>query len=101
AVVNPVANPVVKALILVADDDRSIREALAERFRARWTVVTAGSGHEALEAARAATPDVVLLDLQMPHGDGLFVLRGLKAEGIETTVIVITAHGTIERAVEA
>ena len=86
--------------ILLVDDDRSIREALAERFKARWHVLQAGSGAEALEAARSG-PDVILLDLQLPHGDGFSVLRGLKAEGIETTVIVITAYGTIERAVEA
>ncbi len=86
--------------ILLVDDDRSIREALAERFKASWNVLQAGSGAEALEAARSG-PDVILLDLQLPHGDGFSVLRGLRAEGIETTVIVITAYGTIERAVEA
>jgi DNA-binding NtrC family response regulator len=86
--------------MLVVDDDRSIREALAERFKARWQVLQAGSGAEALEAARAG-PDVILLDLQMPHGDGIAVLRGLRSEGIEATVIVITAYGTIEKAVEA
>jgi DNA-binding NtrC family response regulator len=90
----------VRGRILLVDDDRSIREALAERFKARWHVLQAGSGAEALEAARSG-PDVILLDLQLPHGDGFSVLRGLKAEGIETTVIVITAYGTIERAVEA
>ncbi len=89
-----------KERLLIVDDDRSIREALADRFKARWHVLQAGSGKEALEAARAR-PDVILLDLQLPHGDGISVLRGLKAEGIETTVIVITAYGTIEKAVEA
>lgn len=88
------------ARILIVDDDRSIREALAERLKLRFSVQQAASGREALEVARSG-PDVVLLDLQMPHGDGLSVLRGLKAEGIETTVIVITAYGTIEKAVEA
>ena len=63
-------------------------------------MTTAASGRDGLERLRAGT-DVVLLDLQLPHGDGLSVLRRMAEEGLEATVIVITAHGTVERAVEA
>ena len=90
-----------KARLLVVDDDRSIREALAERFGALdYAVSTAGSGKEALAGIRHGT-DVVLLDLQLPHGDGLEVLATMQAEGLEATVIVITAHGSVEKAVAA
>ncbi len=87
--------------LLIVDDDRAIRESLAERFTAReYAVTTAGSGEEALERARAGV-DLVLLDLMLPRGDGAWVLEKLREEGIAATVVVITAHGTIERAVEA
>ena len=90
-----------KPRLLIVDDDPSILESLAERFGARgYAVTTAASGRDGLERLRAGT-DVVLLDLQLPHGDGLSVLRRMAEEGLEATVIVITAHGTVERAVEA
>ncbi len=87
--------------ILVVDDDESIRESLIERFTARgYEVSSAASGEDAIAAARAR-PDVILLDLQLPRGDGIAVLGALEREGIDSTVIVITAYGTIGRAVEA
>jgi DNA-binding NtrC family response regulator len=64
-------------------------------------VRTAADGIEALERITEETPDVVLLDLQMPRMGGLDLLRRLRDEGREATVVVITAVGTIERAVEA
>ena len=90
-----------KPRLLIVDDDPSISASLRERFAAKgYAVATAASGREALERARQGT-DLVLLDLQLPQGDGLSVLRGLRAEGIEATVVVITAYGTMEKAVEA
>ncbi len=90
-----------KPRLLIVDDDPAIREALAERCTAReYAVSTAASGAEALERARSGV-DLVLLDLMLPQGDGLWVLRRLREERIVATVVVITAHGTIERAVEA
>ena len=66
-----------RARLLIVDDDASIRAALAERFEAQGHAVqTAGSGREGLAAIRAGT-DVVLLDLQLPHGDGLEVLASI------------------------
>ncbi|MEO6709379.1 MAG: sigma-54 dependent transcriptional regulator, partial [Planctomycetota bacterium] len=87
--------------LLIVDDDAGIRDALVERLApCGFVITTAASGRDALTRMRAGV-DVVLLDLQLPHGDGLFVLRGAREEEIEATVIVVTAHGTIERAVEA
>jgi len=61
----------------------------------------AGNGELALTAIRKDVPDLVLLDLQMPRIGGMDVLRALRQDGIEVPTIVITAHGSIETAVEA
>jgi DNA-binding NtrC family response regulator len=88
--------------ILVVDDDPHIRQALVERFRARkFEVLEAGSGKDALARLGHGHPDVTLLDLQLPDGDGFWVLRRLREEGIEATVVVITAFGTVDKAVQA
>jgi DNA-binding NtrC family response regulator len=86
--------------ILIADDDRGINDGLAERLTARdYSVVQAFSGREALHAIRRDRPDVVLLDHQMPEGDGFFVLSQI--DPAEVTVVMITAYGTIDLAVDA
>jgi len=91
-----------KSKILIADDDAPIRESLSERFRARGhDVVTAANGREALERIRRDKPDVVLLDVQMPQLDGLGVLKAVREENLDATIVVVTAFGTIERAVAA
>jgi DNA-binding NtrC family response regulator len=88
--------------ILVVDDDAHIRQALIERFSARnYEVGSAGSGKDAVAKISREKPDVVLLDLQLPEGDGLWVLRRLREEQIDATVVVITAFGTVDKAVHA
>src|SRR5258706_10105945 len=90
------------ARILVVDDDAHIRQALVDRFTARkFDVRSAGSGKEALAKISREHPDVVLLDLQLPEGDGFWVLKQLRDEGIEATVVVITAFGSVDKAVQA
>jgi two-component system response regulator FlrC len=90
-----------RSRLLIVDDDAAIRAALAERFAARaYDVRTAASGAEALEEARRGV-ELVLLDLMLPRGDGLWVLRKLAEEELTPTVVVITAHGSIAKAVEA
>ena len=87
--------------LLIVDDDAAIRAALAERFVARGYAVTqAPTGAQALARIREGA-DVVLLDLEMPDGDGFSVLQGLPSTGCAPTVIVITAHGSVDRAVRA
>jgi DNA-binding NtrC family response regulator len=66
-----------------------------------FRALVASSGSEALEQIRREDPPIVLLDLQMPKMSGIDVLKSLNREGLETTVIVVTAHATIETAVEA
>jgi DNA-binding NtrC family response regulator len=88
--------------ILIADDDPDILEVLGDRLVSQgYTVSTARDGVEALESLKADPPDVILLDLQMPRMGGLEVMRRISEERGEITVVVITAVGTIERAVEA
>ena len=88
--------------LLVVEDEPNIRQALVERFRARgFDVSTASSGAEGVAKASARKPDAVLLDLQLPEGDGFWVLQRLREEEIDVTVIVITAFGSVDRAVRA
>ncbi|MBI3448402.1 MAG: sigma-54-dependent Fis family transcriptional regulator [Acidobacteria bacterium] len=88
--------------ILIADDDPDILEVLGDRLVAQgYHVTTARDGLEALKSIERETPDVVLLDLQMPKLGGLEVLRRVGEDGRDVTTVVITAVGTIDRAVEA
>jgi DNA-binding NtrC family response regulator len=88
--------------ILVVDDEINIRSALVtllekKRHRVRGT----GTGEEALEQLEAAPADLVLTDLKMPGIGGMEFLRRLKEKWPDTEVIVMTAYGSIDTAVEA
>jgi DNA-binding response OmpR family regulator len=88
--------------ILVVDDEKNIRLTLRESLKAiDMDVDTAVNGEEALERARQKSYDLVLLDLKMPGMDGIEVLRRLREFSTTAAVIVLTAHGTVESAVEA
>jgi DNA-binding NtrC family response regulator len=90
------------ARILIVDDDAASRRLLEVRLRPlECDVATAGNGEQALTLIRKDVPDLILLDLQMPRMGGIEVLRVLRKEEIHVPVIVITAHGSIETAVEA
>ena len=88
--------------VLVADDEALIRQSLRSVLAQEGFVVTsASSGAEAWRLFQSERPDVVLLDLVLGDVDGLEVLRRIKQEGPETKVLILSAHGTIERAVRA
>jgi DNA-binding NtrC family response regulator len=88
--------------VLVVDDDPASRRLLEVRLRPlECDAAAAVNGEQALSAIRQNPPDLVLLDLQMPRMGGIEVLRALRHEGINIPTIVITAHGSIETAVEA
>jgi DNA-binding NtrC family response regulator len=90
------------ARVLIVDDDPASRRLLEVRLRPlECDVASAGNGEQALSAIRKDLPDLLLLDLQMPRMGGIEVLRALRKEGIDVPTIVITAHGSIETAVEA
>ncbi|MHB8766728.1 MAG: sigma-54-dependent transcriptional regulator [Deferrisomatales bacterium] len=90
------------AKVLVVDDDASLRRILEYNLAEEGhAVATAGSGEEALEALQKSRFDLVVTDIKMPGMDGMDLLKRIKAAASETQVIVITAFGTIEMAVEA
>ena len=92
----------VRSAILVVDDEEGIRYFL-ERFLTRegYQVVTAPSGEAALARLASAEFDVVLLDLKMKGIGGLDVLADLHVRWPATSVIILTAHASLESAVEA
>jgi two-component system response regulator AtoC len=88
--------------ILVADDEPHMRRVLEIMLRQMGhTVFSAGDGLEALELARQNPLDLIITDMRMPHMDGITLLSRLREEGLVVPVIVITAHGTVESAVDA
>jgi two-component system, NtrC family, response regulator HydG len=89
-------------LILIVEDDDAHLSALTKVF-ARENLVTdgAGTGELALNLARQRHYDLVIADLKMPGMSGLDLLKALRTVSPGTEVIVMTAFGTIERAVEA
>ncbi len=88
--------------ILVVDDDPSMRIALMETVkRLGYTVQGAADGTEALERITRFRPWLVLTDLRMPRLTGLDLIKEMKARAPQTTIVLMTAYGTIETAVEA
>jgi two-component system, NtrC family, response regulator AtoC len=88
--------------VLIVDDEVNLRKVLAATLkREGYDVATAADGDAALEELREGGADVVVTDLVMPQRDGLSLLRELQARNPEIPVIVITAHGTVDSAVEA
>ena len=68
------------ARVLVVDDEATIRDLLSGSLRlAGFEVMTAASGAEAVRAAASSRPDLILLDVMMPDGDGFEVARRLRA----------------------
>ena len=91
-----------KLQILVVEDGKSQREMLRDFLsKEGYTVREAASGEEALAEVRAHYFDVILLDYKMPGMNGMQVLREVKQINQEIDVVIITAYGTIETAVEA
>ena len=88
--------------ILVVDDEASLRDALGRILTAEgYEVRQAGDGKEALGILGDSPFDFVLCDLRMPVMGGLELLREITARGIPGTVIMMSAFGTVETAVEA
>ncbi|MDD5761311.1 MAG: sigma-54 dependent transcriptional regulator [bacterium] len=88
--------------ILIVDDEASLRDALARILTAEgYEVRQAGDGKEALGVLGASPFDFILCDLRMPVMGGLDLLREITARGIQGTVIMMSAFGTVETAVDA
>src|SRR5215204_1330772 len=88
--------------VLVVEDDPSTRLGLSELVRTwGFTTDAAADGQEALDKITAFRPSIIISDLVMPRMGGLDLLRALKDDGGEFTVVILTAQGTVETAVEA
>ncbi len=90
-------------LILVVEDSPDIATVLRDRLQAMGhDVMTAGDGMAALETLQqTSTPDLIFLDIELPKVHGMEVLKRVRKDWPDLPVIVMTAHGTIQRAVEA
>jgi len=88
--------------ILVVDDEHLIRWSLEQSLKKQgYDVVTAASGEEALKQVQEESPELMLLDIQLPGMDGLQVLEKVKEIDGEIIVVMVTALGVLETAVKA
>jgi len=95
-------SPQPTARVLIADDEDGLRWVLEKGLRqAGYEVTAVRDGDEALRAFSEAPFDLVFLDIRMPGTDGLTVLGKLRALASDVHVIVMTAHGTMETAIQA
>jgi two-component system NtrC family response regulator len=88
--------------ILVVDDEKNYLLVLSAILKDEgYEVLCANSGHEALEIQKSSDLDLLLTDMKMPAMDGIELLENVKASDPDLPVIMMTAHGTIDKAVEA
>jgi len=88
--------------VLVVDDEPGIRMALKANFeRAGWRVETATGAVDATEKFKRSRFPLVVTDIRMPDGDGLHLMRTVKATDASTAVVLVTAFATVSQAVQA
>ena len=88
--------------VLVVDDNESMRVALGKSITRRgWRVALAGNGREAMDRLREGDVNLVVADLKLPGMDGIELLKSIKVAAPRTEVVMITAYGSVERAVES
>src|SRR5688572_3920619 len=88
--------------VLVCDDEELIRWSLQAHLKGEgYDVSLVEDGQQALDAIAASTPDALIIDLKMPRVDGMTALRRLRETEPHLPVIVITAHGAVDSAIEA
>ncbi len=91
-----------KPRLLIVDDEKSLREVLQYFFHKQGFEVSIAANYtEGLAAALRSNPDVVLCDIKMPDGNGLDLLARVREEKLDMPVIMITAHGSTEDAIQA
>ncbi|MCU0319274.1 MAG: response regulator [Flavobacteriales bacterium] len=79
--------------VLVIEDDALVRKLLEKRLQqAGWQVSTLRDGRQALEHCQRLQPDLLLLDLGLPHVDGLSVVEALRAQGHSLPILVLTGY---------
>ncbi|MCE1189479.1 MAG: sigma-54 dependent transcriptional regulator [Ignavibacteria bacterium] len=89
-------------VILVVDDEASMRRNITDLLsREGFIMFEAADGLQAIEAAKSCNPSLILLDINLPKLDGMSALQEIKKINPDVAVIVFTAYGTSERAIEA
>jgi len=88
--------------ILIVDDEKNYLVVLSAFLSEEgYETMTAEEGQEALEILETADIDLVLTDMKMPSMDGIELLRRIKKKSPDLPLVVMTAYGTVEKAVEA
>ena len=88
--------------VLIVDDEKNYPPIIAAVLQEEgYETLTANSGPEALEILKHSDVDLILTDYKMPKMDGIELLERVKTEDTDLPVIMMTAHGTVEKAVEA
>lgn len=88
--------------ILIVEDDPCIRELVATFLgRQKFAISEAGDLRTVRRLLTGPEPDVLVLDLQLPDGNGLSILRDVKLQWPGTKIVILTGHGTVEAAEEA
>jgi DNA-binding response OmpR family regulator len=83
--------------ILIIEDDRKLSEALVAGIEAAgYDVMAAGSAEEGFFLVHTCHPDLLVLDLTLPHRNGLDILQQIRNEGTDVRVLILTSHNTVE-----
>jgi len=92
-----------KSTVLVVDDDKNICKMIEIQLRKEktYTIETASNGEACLKSIRESVPDLILMDIQMPGIDGIETLKRVRDIEPLIPVVMMSAHGTIEKAVES
>ena len=81
--------------ILIIDDEKTIRWSLSEALRSQYEIVDAETAAQGLRLFKERSPDLILLDMKLPDGDGLEILKTLKMDDPSLPVIMMTAYGEV------
>lgn len=88
--------------VLIVDDEKLLRWSIAQKLPAwGYTPVEASTGKEGLRLFRSTYPDLILLDLRLPDEDGMDLLQTFRSEDPDVPIVVITAYGSVDEAVQA
>jgi len=93
---------ILKINILIVDDDPFVRESLSERlFIEGYGTMSANDADEAIAAISSTTPDIAILDVNLPGISGIDLLEKIKAISPEISVVILTGYGSVQDAVDA
>ena len=87
--------------ILIVEDNEELRGILKEALADEYAITDCGSAEEAFNIVKTNDFDLVITDLKLPEADGIEVLKKVKEVNSDTEVIIVTAYGTVEKAVNA